>query len=87
MLTGHDDMNERVSVFSFNIRGKDNGILADELSREGFETRPGLHCAPSAHKTLGTFPQGALRVSPGYFNTEDDINEFLNSLKKESLLH
>lgn len=81
MLTGHDDMNERVSVFSFNVRGKDNGILADELSREGFETRPGLHCAPSAHKTLGTFPQGALRVSPGYFNTENDINEFVNSLK------
>ena len=80
ILTGHHDMNERVSVFSFNVRGKDNGILADELSRCGFETRPGLHCAPSAHRTLGTFPQGALRVSPGYFNTENDIDEFVDSL-------
>ncbi len=81
LLTGHHDMNERVSVFSFNILGKDNGILADELSRAGFETRPGLHCAPSAHKTLGTFPQGALRVSPGYFSTKNDIDEFVSSLK------
>ena len=81
MLTGHDDMNGRVSVFSFNVRGQDNGILADELSRSGFETRPGLHCAPSAHKTLGTFPQGALRVSPGYFNTQNDIDEFVSALK------
>ena len=80
ILTGHHDMNERVSVFSFNVRDKDNGILADELSRCGFETRPGLHCAPSAHRTLGTFPQGALRVSPGYFNTENDIDEFVDSL-------
>ena len=81
ILTGHQDMNERVSVFSFNVRGRDNGILADELSRCGFETRPGLHCAPSAHRTLGTFPQGALRVSPGYFNTINDIAEFISSLK------
>ena len=81
ILTGYHDMNERVSVFSFNVRGKDNGILADELSRAGFETRPGLHCAPSAHKTLGTFPQGALRVSPGYFNTKNEIDEFISSLK------
>ena len=84
ILTGHKDMNERVSVFSFNFRGKDNGILADELSRCGFETRPGLHCAPSAHKTLGTFPQGALRVSPGYFNTVNELDEFLYSLNQHN---
>ena len=84
ILTGHKDMNERVSVFSFNVRGKDNGILADELSRCGFETRPGLHCAPSAHKTLGTFPQGALRVSPGYFNTVNELDEFLYSLNQHN---
>ena len=81
ILSGRHDMNHRVSVFAFNVREIDNGILADELSRAGFETRPGLHCAPSAHKTLNTFPQGALRVSPGYFNSRDDIDAFIDALK------
>ncbi len=79
-LAGKDSMDGRMSVFAFNVEGVDNGILADRLSRAGFETRPSLHCAPSAHKTLGTFPEGALRVSPGYFNTEDDIDDFLAQL-------
>ena len=81
ILSGRHDMNNRVSVFAFNVRGIDNGILADELSRSGFETRPGLHCAPSAHKTLNTFPQGALRVSPGYFNSRDDVDDFIDALR------
>lgn len=78
---GMPDMNGRLCVFSVNISGKDNGILADELSRLGFETRPGLHCAPSAHKTLGTFPQGALRVSPGFFTEKGEIDEFIEALR------
>ena len=82
ILSGKHDMNNRVSVFSFNVKGFDNGILADELSRTGFETRPGLHCAPSAHKTLGTFPQGALRVSPGYFTKLSELDEFMTMLVK-----
>jgi len=42
--------------------------------------RPGLHCSPYIHKRLGTFPDGMLRVSPGPFNTEADIETFLNAL-------
>lgn len=42
--------------------------------------RPGLHCAPYIHKRLGTFPDGMLRVSPGPFNTHDDISKFLDAL-------
>ena len=61
-------------------KGLDNGLLADALSREGFETRPGLHCAPIAHRTLGSFPQGGLRVSPGYFTTPGQLTEFLGAL-------
>ena len=79
-LVGRKDMNDRVSVFSFNVDGIDNGTLADKLSLAGFETRPGLHCAPSAHRTLGTFPQGTLRVSPGYFTGEDEIDAFLEQI-------
>ena len=75
-------MNNRLLVFAFNVKNIDNGILADELSRLGFETRPGLHCAPIAHKTLNTFPQGALRVSPGYFTSLKEIDMFMAALSK-----
>ena len=73
-------MQSRLPVFSFNIEGVDNGLLADALSQDGFETRPGLHCAPIAHKTLGSFPQGGLRVSPGYFTTPGQLTDFLEAL-------
>lgn len=79
-LAGKKVMDGRMCVFSFNVEGIDNGTLADRLSRAGFETRPGLHCAPSAHKTLGTFPQGTLRVSPGYFTREEEIDAFLEQI-------
>ena len=79
-LSGRGDMEGRLPVFSLNIEGLDNGLLADALSREGFETRPGLHCAPVAHKTLGSFPQGGLRVSPGYFTTPGELDAFLEAL-------
>jgi cysteine desulfurase/selenocysteine lyase len=42
--------------------------------------RPGLHCAPYAHKALGTFPDGTLRLSPGPFTTEAEIDTFLHAL-------
>ena len=71
----------RLPVYSVNIKGMDNAKLARDLSDiYGIETRPGLHCAPLAHRTLGTFPEGALRISPGYFNTADDINLAVSAL-------
>ena len=76
---GSDD--PRLPVYSVNIRGMDNAKLARDLSDiYGIETRPGLHCAPLAHRTLGTFPEGALRISPGYFNTADDIDLAVSAL-------
>ena len=81
-LYGRRDMTGRLPVFALNLEGGDNGILAQELAeRWGIETRPGLHCAPLAHRTLGSFPQGALRISPGYFNTEEDVVFCLEALK------
>ncbi|MGP0067893.1 MAG: aminotransferase class V-fold PLP-dependent enzyme, partial [Isosphaeraceae bacterium] len=44
--------------------------------------RPGLHCAPYIHRALGTFPDGALRLSPGPFTTPDDIEAFVNALSE-----
>ena len=80
ILSGKQDMNGRLAVFSINFDGFDNGILADELSRMGFETRPGLHCSPAAHKTLNTFPGGSLRVSLGYLNEREELDKFIDAL-------
>jgi selenocysteine lyase/cysteine desulfurase len=71
----------RLPVFALNFDGLDNGRAALEMAdRWGIETRPGLHCAPTAHKTLGSFPQGALRISPGFFNTGDEIDLCLEAI-------
>jgi selenocysteine lyase/cysteine desulfurase len=59
-----------------------SGAKTRGKGRMGFETRPGLHCAPLAHKTLGSFPEGSLRVSPGYFNTFEEIDAFWEALEE-----
>ena len=80
-LYGMASMEGRLPVFPLNVEGWDNGTLAFELSeRFDIEGRPGLHCAPWAHRTLGSFPQGALRLSPGYFTTEDEVDRCLEAL-------
>jgi len=71
----------RLLVFAMNFSRIDNGTAAMELSdRWGIETRPGLHCAPRAHMTLGSYPAGALRVSVGYFNTEQDTDTAIDAI-------
>lgn len=65
----------RTGVVSVDFQRGDNGELAFRLEQEyGIQTRCGLHCAPAAHKTLGTYPQGAVRFSVGPFTTFADID-------------
>ena len=65
----------RVGVISVDFQSVDNADAAERLEREfGILIRCGLHCAPSAHKTLGTFPQGTVRFSLSWFTTESDID-------------
>lgn len=45
-------------------------------------TRVGLHCAPLAHKSLGTFPEGTVRFSIGPFNTEEEIDTAIEAIRK-----
>ena len=72
----------RLPVYAVNVDGKDNGEFANDLSMTyGIEGRPGLHCSPLAHRTLGTFPEGALRLSPGYYTTEDEIDYTIESIR------
>lgn len=84
-LIGPDTAEGRVGVFSLDFPGKDNAEITARLEEDfGILTRCGLHCAPSAHRTLGTFPRGTVRLSPGWFNTEDDIGRALQAIKAVS---
>ena len=75
--------NNRLPLVSLNVRDITSSELALILDKEyGIMTRAGLHCAPLAHKSLGTFPQGSVRFSIGLFNTRTDIDFTIESLKK-----
>lgn len=72
-----------LSTVSLTINGMDNGSIAQRLNDEhDIAVRVGLHCAPLAHRTLNTFPQGTIRVSPGYFTTKREILTLVEALKK-----
>ena len=74
-VLGSDDPVNRVGVVSVDFLRADNGEMAFRLEREyGIQTRCGLHCAPLAHKTLGTFPRGAVRFSVGPFTTFEELD-------------
>ncbi|MFO0876574.1 MAG: aminotransferase class V-fold PLP-dependent enzyme [Gemmataceae bacterium] len=83
---GHRDHARRVGTISF----RSDTLPAPELGGildEAFDIaiRPGLHCAPYIHRALGTFPDGAVRVSPGPFSTADDIDALVNALREINL--
>ena len=73
----------RVGVVSVTTPGRELAEVADRLDREyGIQVRVGLHCAPNAHRTLGTFPGGTIRFSFGYFNTEQETEQAAEALRK-----
>lgn len=61
-----------VSIAHATLSVSDIGLRLDE--EHGVLTRVGLHCAPAAHRTIGTFPSGTVRLAPGPFTTLDDID-------------
>ena len=82
-LVGKTNIENRTGVISLQIAGIDCALAACRLEQEfGILTRVGLHCAPNAHKTLGTYPQGTIRFSIGYFNTPQDIQDAVSALKQ-----
>jgi cysteine desulfurase family protein len=81
-LSGLSSKEGRTAVFSMNFNNLDNSEVGFILDREfGIMTRVGLHCAPSAHKTLNTFPSGSVRLSFGYFNSFDDVDVISTALQ------
>ena len=79
-IIGRSGAESRVGVVSIIAPYSDNGILAQRLSEKGIVLRYGLHCAPSAHETLGTIKTGTIRLSVGYFTTEEEIEYTLSAI-------
>lgn len=69
-------------LISFNIDDIPSSLLAASLDDQGICVRGGLHCAPSAHKKLGTLKQGAVRVSFSYLNRDEDADKLYLAIKK-----
>ncbi len=80
---GPADPRRQVAVISVTVEGWEPVDLGAALdSAFGIAVRPGLHCAPAAHRTLGTFPRGTVRLSPGLTTTEDDVDAALAAMRE-----
>jgi len=80
---GPQNLQDRAGVFSMNIDGMNPGELAELLERDfGILTRSGVHCAPLAHETIGSYPTGTCRLSFGPFTTDDDVRYAADALAK-----
>ena len=82
-LVGNVNIQSRCALVSVECLTRDNAQIAFELDRDyGIMTRVGMHCAPLAHRTLGTYPQGTLRFSFNHFNTQGEVAYALEALQK-----
>ncbi|WP_308522337.1 aminotransferase class V-fold PLP-dependent enzyme [uncultured Veillonella sp.] len=80
-IVGKQNIQDRTAVVSITIDSMDPASIAYELeSTYHIMTRVGLHCAPRAHQTLGTYPEGTVRFSFGYANTLEDVEAALSAL-------
>jgi len=80
-IVGPENNLEKCAIVALDFPEHDNAIIAGRLDEEyGIMTRCGLHCAPQAHKALGSFPRGLLRCSVGHKNTEAEVDKFLFAL-------
>jgi selenocysteine lyase/cysteine desulfurase len=74
---------KQAPILSLTIDGAEPGEVGAILDQAfNIGVRTGLHCAPVAHKTFGTFPLGTIRLSPGYYNTAEEIDFTLEAIGK-----
>lgn len=84
-IYGPCDAEKQAAVVSINIGDEDSSEVSYILDKVfNIAVRPGLHCAPLAHKTIGTFEQGTVRFSMGPFNTFNDIERAIEAIKRIS---
>lgn len=80
-VAGLNETKNRTALVSLDFTTQDNAIVSNTLARDyHIMTRCGLHCAPSAHKTLETFPKGTVRFSFSHFNTEEEIKKAIDAI-------
>ena len=74
---------DQTATLSFNISGKSPSEVGFMLDEDfGILSRVGLHCAPAAHKTIGTFPTGSVRFGLGIFNSHQEVDDTINAVKQ-----
>ncbi len=84
-LYGPENQGDRIATLSFNVAQLSPSDMASRLEKEfGILCRPGLHCAPAAHHTLGTFPEGTIRFGLSAFNTEAEIETVIQAVSRIS---
>ncbi len=84
LYTDEPDILHSVPVISFNIDEVESEKVAAYLNNKGIAVRAGLHCAPSAHRMMGTLDSGTVRIAPSVFTNEKDIQILMIALKKFS---
>lgn len=78
---GGRDPARQTATLSFNIEGMEPSEVAYRLDKDyEIMCRAGMHCAPAAHKTIGTFPRGTVRFGLGCFNTAEEIDTAVQAL-------
>ena len=80
------DENRQAGALSFTVSGMPPEQVAEQMARRGIALRAGLHCAPFAHRTAGTLPDGTVRMSVSAFNRAFEIDAMLFSLREVSAL-
>ncbi|MTI82794.1 MAG: aminotransferase class V-fold PLP-dependent enzyme [Firmicutes bacterium] len=84
-IYGPRDAGKQAAVVSFALKGKDSVDVGGALDKQyNIAARAGLHCAPDAHRTLGTFDRKLVRFSWSYFNTAEEVDSALNALDEIS---
>jgi cysteine desulfurase/selenocysteine lyase len=83
IIHGTCNANNSIAVVSFTAAGKRVSEIGLRLDEDyGILSRVGLHCAPAAHRTIGTFPEGTVRLAPGVFTSKEDISITIRAIEE-----
>ncbi len=83
VIYGPEKNHSRAPIVSLNLGSTDSTEVGFILDRAfDIAVRAGLHCAPQAHKTIGTLSQGAVRFSPSHFTTDEEIATAITAIKE-----